>query len=322
MKQLSPITFLPQIYSGPHSKSQGSEKYVELNSLLLDARVQQVTTMLENRQKTEAQEIIGEMTDELQHLGKNGGLKLAWTQLAAMWVAIDNGDYDTAPDMGIAALHSLLDTDERGNIEYLSIAAATIYLLAVAHFNTGESKKAEKELEKAQKLYERLAKKDGERFTPALMAAVEASTEVYKSKLKKMNVLAHYQVATELYEGKVSAGVTDAINSLVDSISAEGDIHLKMGNYRDAVKFYTKALRYQKRISASMGIKELRISINLGNALLQLANRRAAGEQLLHSLLPLAERIGSAADVEEINALLSGEDKNSFDIATIWKKLF
>ena len=154
------------------------------------------------------------------------------------------------------------------------------------------------------------------------MAAVEASTEVYKSKLKKMNVLAHYQVATELYEGKVSAGVTDAINSLVDSISAEGDIHLKMGNYRDAVKFYTKALRYQKRISASMGNKELRISINLGNALLQLANRRAAGEQLLHSLLPLAERIGSAADVEEINALLSGEDKNSFDIATIWKKLF
>ena len=320
MKQLSPKTFLPKIYNEPQRKSQ--EKYVELNSLLLDARVQQVATMLDMGNKNEAQGIIGEMTDELQHMGKNGGLKLAWTQLAAMWIASDNGDSNATIEMGIATLHSLLDADERGSIEYLSVAAATIYMLAIAHLKMGESKKAEKELEKAQKLYERLAKKDGDRFTPALMGAVEASTEVYKSKLKKMNVLAHYQVATELYQGKVSAGVTDAINSLVDSISAEGDIHLKMGNYRDAVKFYTKALRYQKRISASMGIKELRISINLGNALLQLNNRRAAGEQLLHSILPLAERIGSAADVEEINSLLTNADKGTFDIANIKKKLF
>ena len=225
-------------------------------------------------------------------------------------------------DSGIGALHTLMAVDNRSGVEYLSIVAATIYLLAFAHYKSGENKKAEKELGKAQKLYERLAKKDSDRFTPALMSAVEASTEVFKSKLKKMNVLAHYQVATELYQGKVSAGVTDAINSLVDSITAEGDIHLKMGNYRDAVKFYTKALRYQKRISASMGEKELRISVNLGKALLHLSNRRAAGEQLLNSILPLAEKMGATTEAEEIAKLLSDENKSTFDIAAFWKKLF
>lgn len=316
MKLLPLDTLQPKVYGGSAARAAG---YVEMNVLLIDARVAQVMDALRTGDNDGAAAMLGLMADELR---MRGGLLLAWVQVMQMWMLAAAGDYKAVVACGVDGLHTLVAVLDRSGVEYLSLVAAAIYLLALAHYGEGESKKAEKELGKAQKLYERLAKKDNDRFAPALMAAVEASTEVFKSKLKKMNVLAHYQVATELYQGKVSAGITDAINSLVDSITAEGDIHLKMGNYRDAVKFYTKALRYQKRISASMGEKELRISVNLGRALLHLSNRRAAGEQLLRSILPLAEKMGATAEAEEINSLLADGDGGTFDIAAFWKKLF
>lgn len=316
MKPLILDTILPKVYANADAKQN---EYVELSSLLLDERIPEVIKRLKAGDKQGSEILLAQMSDELH---RQEGLRLAWVQVVSMWITADNEDYAATIDNGIEVLRTLISTADHKNIEFLSLAAGTIYMLAFAHYKLGESKKAEKELYKAQKLYERLARKDNERFTPALMAAVEASTEVFKSKLKKMNVLAHYQVATELYQGKVSAGVTDAIGSLVDSITAEGDIHLKMGNYRDAVKFYTKALRYQKRISASLGMKELRISINLGRALLQLTNRRASGEQLLHSILPLAEKMGATNEIEEINSLLKNPNKSTFDITAFWKKLF
>lgn len=317
MKLLPIDTLMPRLYAG--RSQQATCGYVELNSLLLDERVARLVDLLKSGDKTKAGALAESMADEWR---ENGGLRLAWVLVVEMWMHADAGDANAVVDTGIEVLRTLVATDDHSCVEYTSIAAAAVYMLALAHNIMCESRKAEKELEKSQRLYGRLAKKDDARFTQALMITVEASTEVYKSKLKKMNVLAHYQVATELYQGKVSAGVSEAVSSLVDSIVAEGDIHLNMGNYRDAVKFYTKALRYQKRISASMGMKELRISVNLGKALLHLVNRRQSGEQLLRSILPLAERMDATAEVEAINALLNDMGKNTFDIAALWKELF
>lgn len=86
---------------------------------------------------------------------------------------------------------------------------------------------------------------------------------------------------------------------------------LQMGNARNAVKFYTKALRYQKKISPVMGHKELTLSIGLAKALLRLVNRRAAAEQLLNSLLPLAQRLQAGDEILEIEQLLNNRNKNS-----------
>ncbi len=281
----------------------------------IDSQCREAIELLKSGNTSGAKAIIDNIHDAK-------GIQLARKQLLEMWINTCDEDYDTATVNGIDTLHTLVAAKQRNNVDFLSLAATTIYIFAFIHYKNGENKKAGKELEKAQKLYERLAKKDSDRFTPALMAAVEASTEIFKSKLKKMNILAHYQVATELNEGKVSAGTTEAIDSLVDSITAEGDIHLKMGNYRDAVRFYTKALRYRKRISMSTGPKELRISINLGNALIHLSNRREAGEQLLRSLLPAANKLEATAEIEEINKLLESSDQTTFDIISFWKKLF
>ncbi len=250
-----------------------------------------------------------------------GTLGGAWLYLADMSVLVEDNNSSEALSAGEQALRMLADMDvDRTSADFVAIVAVVIYNLAMIHHKVGENVRAEKELMKSQKLLDKLAKKDKARFGASVVRSIEASTTIFNSRLKQMNVLAHYQVATDLYLDKANRGMTQAINDLVDSLQNEGDLHLKIGNYRDAVKYYTKALRYQKKVTAKMGERELRLSINLGRALLQIVQRRATGEQLLRSMLPLAERLDRQAEINEISALL--EHKRSFDFMSFLKKMF
>ena len=140
-----------------------------------------------------------------------------------------------------------------------------------------------------------------------------------------MNVLAHYQTASELYMSELDSGDANetrtAMSNLVDTLGKEGDIMLEMGNSRNAVKYYTKALRYQKKLGDKMGERDLKLSIGLAKALMRLINRRAAAEQLLRSLLPLAQRLDATAEVHEIQDLLNNKNKNT-NIMTLLKSIF
>ena len=69
-----------------------------------------------------------------------------------------------------------------------------------------------------------------------------------------------------------------------------------------------------------MGHKELVLSIGLAKALIRLANRRDAAEQLLNSLLPLAQRINATDEIAEIEQLLNNKNKN-INIMTLLKGL-
>ena len=59
-----------------------------------------------------------------------------------------------------------------------------------------------------------------------------------------------------------------------------------------------------------MGERELTLSIALAKALIRLVNRRAAAEQLLNSLLPLAQRLHATKEITEIEQLLNNRNKN------------
>lgn len=252
----------------------------------------------------------------------DGTLGGVWLYLAEMSVQIEQNDFSEALIAGEQALRMLADMDiDRSLEDYVAIVAGVIYNLARVHHIVGENIKAEKELMKAQKLLEKLAKRNKSRFGASIVNAIEASTTIFNSRLKQMNVLAHYQVATDLYLDKAHKGITQAIHDLVDSLQKEGDLHLKIGNYRDAVKYYTKALRYQKKVTPKMGERELRISINMGRALLHITTRQATGEQLLRSLLPLAERLDALNEKNEIQALLEHKGK-AFDFMAFLKKMF
>lgn len=269
--------------------------------------------------------LIEEAKNSLATINRNGyvgTLGGAWLSLADMAVEIGQDRYSEALVAGEETLKLLaaMETD-RSHPDFIAIVAGVIYNLAMVHHKVGENIKAEKELMRAQKLLEKLAKKDKQRFGSSIVVAIEASTTIFNSRLKQMNVLAHYQVTTDLYLDKANKGITQAINDLVKSLQQEGDLHLKIGNYRDAVKYYTKAIRYQKKITDKMGEWELRMSINLARALLQIKNRQSTGEQLLKSLLPLAERLDAVSEKNEIQALLEHKGK-SFDFLSFVKKWF
>lgn len=266
------------------------------------------------------------VVEELKKLADNDGLSalaLAWTQFVIADRRLAASEYNQAIDDCVTVLRTLVEaTDvDRKSSDFLALVAGVLYDLAFIHNKLGDNKRAEKELVKAQKILDKLAKKDNPRFAVALVDALNASTDIFQSKLKLMNLLAHYQVAADLYQNKVSSGISNAIDRLVDSLKNQGDIHLKIGNYRDAVKYYTKALRYQKRVNNNMGLRELRISLNMSRALLNIINRHSAGEQLLESLLPLAERLEAKEEIEEIKNIQNNLNK-TFDIMTFFKKLF
>ena len=247
----------------------------------------------------------------------------AWVWLVRMTIYIKAADNSAALSAAENSLRVLVQVTNKRHVDFLAILASLLYNLAFIHHDNGENTRAVKELTKAQKIFERLVKRDERRFTPMMLYSIEASTTIFKSRAKQMSVFEHYQSNAELYTAMLSEGgakARTALANLVESLKKEGDLMLIMGNPRNAAKFYTKALRYQKKASRSMGHKELVLSIGLAKALIRLANRREAAEQLLNSLLPLAQRINATDEITEIEQLLNNKNKN-INIMTLLKGL-
>jgi len=252
-------------------------------------------------------------------------LYVSWLWLARMTIFISNNDHMLALGAAENALLQLVEITQKKKEDYLAILASLLYNLASVHNSIGDKARAKKELTKCQKLFERLVKKNERRFSPMLLYAIEASTSIITSKTQQMNVLKHYDDEVKLYTSMLNDGdskkTREALTNLVNSLKKEGDIMLEMGNGRNAAKYYTKALRYQKKVSSNMGHKELALSIGLAKALNKVANRRESAEQLLQSLLPLAKRLNATNEVIEIENLLNNKSKNT-NIMALLKGIF
>jgi glycerophosphoryl diester phosphodiesterase len=281
--------------------------------------------LITNNRNLEAEQIIENILYDEERTQELPLLHAAWLWLARMALLIEENNPSLALGAAESALLELNDHQGKKTEDFNAIVAALLLNLALAHHQMGDNSRAAKELTKAQQLLERLAKRNEARFSAMLLMAVEASTEVIKSKTKQMNVLAYYQSASELYMSELNSGGSNdtrtALSNLVDTLGKEGDIMLEMGNGRNAVKYYTKALRYQKKLGEKMGHRDLQLSIGLAKALMRLINRRAAAEQLLRSLLPLAQRLEATAEAHEIQDLLNNKNKN-VNIMTLLKSIF
>ena len=281
--------------------------------------------LIANKRDLEAEQVIEEFIYDDERMQQLPELYAAWLWLARMALLIDGGNPSLSLGAAENALLVLSGHQGKKTEDFNAIVAALLYHLALAHHDMGDNSRAAKELTKTHQLLERLTKRNEARFSAMLLMAVEASTEVIKSKTKQMNVLAHYQSASELYMSELKSGDANAtrtaMQNLVETLGKEGDIMLEMGNGRNAVKYYTKALRYQKKLGEKMGHRDLQLSIGLAKALIRLINRRAAAEQLLRSLLPLAQRLDATAEVNEIQDLLNNKNKN-VNIMTLLKSIF
>ena len=332
------MNFLPVTVALPHLKNDmtiaraqmaasgamPSSKGLEDN-LVTEMQLCFIDFLITNKRDMEAEQHIEEFIYDDERMQQLPELYAAWLWLARMALLIDGGNPSLSLGAAENALLVLSDHQGKKNEDFNAIVVALLYYLALAHHDMGDNSRAAKELTKAQQLLERLTKRNEARFSAMLLMAVEASTEVIKSKTKQMNVLAHYQSASELYISELNSGDANATRTamynLVDTLGKEGDIMLEMGNGRNAVKYYTKALRYQKKLGEKMGHRDLRLSIGLAKALMRLINRRAAAEQLLRSLLPLAQRLDATAEVHEIEDLLNNKNKN-VNIMTLLKSIF
>ncbi len=249
----------------------------------------------------------------------------AWLWLARMCLFIEDEQYSIALSCAEQALQFLTEYSSKRSEDFLALVASILYNLALTHQRAGDYSRASKELTHSQKLFERLTKKNESRFSAMLLYAVQASTLIIQSRKKQMSVLEHYQQEASLYMSQL-AGTDEnetrhAMNMLIDTLKKEGDIMLEMGDGRNAVKYYTKALRYQKKLNDAMGLREIHLSMGLAKALMRLNNRRAAAEQLLTSLLPLARRLGATSEVIAIENLLAGKTRN-FNIMSLLKGIF
>ena len=295
------------------------------DAIVTEMKMCYIDYLITNKRDLEAEQVIEEFIYDDERMQSLPELHAAWLWLARMALLIDGGNPSLSLGAAENALLVLSGHMGKKNEDFNAIVAALLFNLALAHHDMGDNSRAAKELTKAQQLLERLSKRNEARFSALLLMAVEASTEVIKSKTKQMNVLAHYQSASELYMSELDSGDANAtrtaLSNLVDTLGKEGDIMLEMGNSRNAVKYYTKALRYQKKLGERMGERDLHLSIGLAKALMRLINRRAAAEQLLRSLLPLAQRLDASAEITEIQDLLNNKNKN-VNIMTLLKSIF
>lgn len=237
------------------------------------------------------------------------------------WIAVALQQYEKAGERIVGSLQLLAACDNKKNTEVTAMTAALLYDYAILCHNNRRKTKAEKALGKASAIYYRLQKSQSERFVEAAAYTAAATTEIYRSKIKMLNTLAHHQAATEYYTDAVKSGAAEAMNSLINSISKEAETMFEMEHYRTAVRLYTKAVRYQQKLSPKFGIKELRLSLQLAEALLYLPMRKETGIRLLETLQASAQKLKAEKELEKINAYLNGQLKAESSITAFFKNL-
>lgn len=235
---------------------------------------------------------------------------------------IENNDLTQATSTAAATLNLLSQEPRRKDEPFLEILAALLYDIAFLHVESNEFKQAERELEKSLKIFERLAKNNPARYGSAHIMALNASTSVYRSRVKQAELLAHYQAATSAYLQMVGEGIGDATSRLIESLLTEGRTLADMGRHREAVQYFTRALKYSTRLSSDFTREQLEMSIDLGESMLQIPAMRDKGIHLLNTMLHKATKINAVEDHRRIVDILVNAKSRSLDILSLWHKIF
>ncbi|MDE6416176.1 MAG: hypothetical protein K2K68_04020 [Duncaniella sp.] len=240
--------------------------------------------------------------------------------LTALHIEVE--EYDSAMTTAAATLSLLAATPRRKDEPFMALLAAQLYDLAFIHNERKEYRQAERNLEKSMRVLERLARTNPGRYGSAHIMALNAATVVYRSREQQNQLLEQYQASTNTYLRMVNAGVGDATVRLVDSIATEGETLARMGRYREAVQYYVRAIKYLTRIEETMSLRQLNLSIALGDAMLHLEAMRDKAIHLLNTLLHKATRINAEAEHRRIVDILASSRSRDLDILGFWHKIF
>ncbi|MCM1520851.1 MAG: hypothetical protein NC098_08705 [Lachnoclostridium sp.] len=235
---------------------------------------------------------------------------------------IEGGNDDLALATAAAALNVLATNPSRKDEPFLFTLAALLYDIAFLHTLRNEYKQAERELEKATRILERLVRLNPERYGSAHIMALNASTTVYRNRVSQAEFLASHQEATNSYLLMVKSGMTEATDRLIDSLAAQGQTLGQMGRHREAVQYFSRALKYLTRIEPAMSMRQLNLSIALGEAMLRLDPMRDKAIHLLNTMLHKATKLNAAAEHRHIVDILANSRSRDLDILGLWYKIF
>lgn len=229
---------------------------------------------------------------------------------------------DDALKTAAIALNQLAQEPRRKDETFLSILAALLYDIALIKNSRDEHRQAERAIEKSMKIFERLAKTNSARYGSPHLLALNASTSIYHSRVKQTKILAGYQSATNAYLQQLNEGIEDAGLRLVESLAAEGRTLAKMNKHREAIQYFSRALKYLTKINPEINRTQLELSIDLGEALIAVKTSREKGIHLLNTMLYKASKINANDLHRRIVDILVNSKNPNLGIFNIWHKLF
>lgn len=258
---------------------------------------------------------------EAQEEGRTLDLHAALMQILTA-LNIEMSDMDRAAVTAADALHLLAQQPKRKDTPYLQLLACLLYDIAFLHSERREYKQAEREIEKSIKIFERLAKTEPDRYATPHVMSLNGATSVYRNRVKQAELLAHYQAATSAYLQMLNAGVEDAATRLVDSLTNEGDTLARMGRHREALQYYSRALKYLTKLEPDFTLRQLQLSISLGESMLHVNAMRDKGVHLLNTMLHKATKINALDEHRRIVDSLYRAKSRTLDILSLWHKIF
>lgn len=216
---------------------------------------------------------------------------------------IEAEKYMEALERTISALQRLKDFSDHDNEEFKALLVALIFDLAEIHYELKDFKRSEKELDALFKVLDPLLAKNPERFGRLHILAMELSTRILRSKKKTIDMLARQQLHVDALTEKVNAGISSATERLVDSLCNVGRLLASSGDYREAMKFFSEAIRISKKRTGKVNRKEIKMTVEMAEIMIRVKSMRPRAERLLDAVLPHAIAQAETELEQEIHTL-------------------
>lgn len=217
---------------------------------------------------------------------------------------ISEGRHIDALERSTEALRTLKNFSDFENVEFRAMFVAIMFDVAEIHFALKDYKQAERDIEVIFKVLEKLIKIDSERFGQYHILAMELSTGNLRSKKKTIELLTKQQLTTSALFEKVNSGVVEAIDKLVDSLRKVAQLLAATGEYRASLKFYAEAIKYSKRRTGKVNLKEVKMTIEMAEIMMRIRSMRPRAARLLNAVLPHTITLQAADYEDDILALL------------------
>lgn len=283
--------------------------------------------MTDNGRPGDAIEILTELDRLLTHDNDTDRQTLD-IHAALMQVTVSlhaaTGNSDAALSAAASTLTILAQEPKRKDEPFLSVLASLLYDMALIHYSRSEYPQSERSLDKAARIFSRLARLNPDRYAPAHVAALDAAAKVCRKAGDQAEALKKCQEATARYlEETRGNAMDDAVERLASSMAEQGLTLARMGRNREAIQYLSRSLRYLTRINSEMDLRQLNLSTELGICLLRHKPTRDKGIHLLNTMLHKATRLG-ASDLHRriVDVLADARNPGRLDILGVWHKIF